>query len=183
MAKKDNILGTALIIGLAWWLWPKGNTSSAPANNISNSSPATNTGTLTPTQFVNLISADATAVETAVQVPHLVVEAVAALESGWGSSALAVQGNNYFGIEADSSWTGPTFMVSGQPFRKYASMTDSAIDFGNYLRANSNYDNAFTTTDPATFATAVAAGGYGGADVNYASKLVALIQQLQTMGQ
>lgn len=102
-------------------------------------------------------------------VPALVTLAQAAIESGWGKSA---PGNMFFGVKADSSWTGArqylwtTEFINGAYqkvqawFRAYPSPLESFMDHGDFLRRNSRYKPAFQTNDPYAFAKAVANAGY-----------------------
>ncbi|KRK25844.1 amidase [Lactobacillus delbrueckii subsp. delbrueckii DSM 20074 = JCM 1012] len=117
--------------------------------------------------------------------------AQAALESGWGTSTLSTQANNFFGMKA-TGWTGATYSVktaeqdgNGKtyyivaPFRKYISCQDSFDDYGLKMRTTlDNYgglrysktwlENA---SSPSAAAKAIKASGYA-TDKNYASKLI-----------
>lgn len=121
-------------------------------------------------------------------VPALVTLAQAALESGWGKSAV---GNMFFGIKADKSWTGAkqllwtTEYINGAYqkiqdwFRAYASPLESFADHAAFLRRNSRYAPAFRTTDPYAFAKAVAQAGYA-TDPGYYEKVANLMRQMAT---
>lgn len=67
----------------------------------------------------------------------IVILAQAAIESGWGTSTLAVQYNNFFGVTAYGStnqyWTGGKYVSkkSGLPFRTYK---DAAAGFSDFAR-------------------------------------------------
>lgn len=61
---------------------------------------------MTPKDFVNWIYP---AAERIGEISPLFVTAQAALESGWGKSAI---GNNLFGITKGSTWTGPVELVT-----------------------------------------------------------------------
>jgi flagellar protein FlgJ len=85
------------------------------------------------------------AIETQInfKVPHLVTLGQAALESGWGKSA---PGNNFFGIKAFKSWTGPKQMLDTYEFkdgvrikvkaafRLYDTPYDSFVDHADTLK-------------------------------------------------
>lgn len=43
--------------------------------------------------------------------------AQAILESAWGTSHLATNGNNLFGIKADETWTGDTIEIVTNEYR------------------------------------------------------------------
>lgn len=62
--------------------------------------------------FINLIGPSARASAKATCVPASFTVAEAALESGWGSSQLATQGKNLFGVKADRSWHGDVLTLN-----------------------------------------------------------------------
>ncbi|MBI2588996.1 glucosaminidase domain-containing protein [Candidatus Saccharibacteria bacterium] len=120
-------------------------------------------------------------------VPWEVTQAQAIVESAFGDSA---PGNNFFGIKASSSWTGPTQLlwttevINGSSvrvqakFRVYASAQESFNDHSNFLRTNSNYSSAFQySNNPIQFITAVAAGGYATAP-DYAQTVGTIVQEI-----
>ena len=64
----------------------------------------------------------------------------AIMESGCGTSPLAQNANNLFGMMAFSSWTGATYRSSsGSVWRKYDSVNDSIRDHSKLLTEGSNY--------------------------------------------
>ena len=91
-------------------------------------------------------------------VPASITLAQAALESGWGESGLTKKANNFFGIKADPSWSGPVInMATGEVFngvgttinsnfRKYASPGDSFNDHAKFLTDNKRYSNLFAVS-------------------------------------
>src|ERR1039458_8041620 len=101
---------------------------------------------MTVNDFANTYGVYAKNSEAQTNVPFLATLAQAALESAWGKHA---PGNNFFGIKADSSWTGDTQTLNTHEvingvstpttalFRKYATPEDSFIDHGNFLQQNS----------------------------------------------
>ena len=120
--------------------------------------------------------------------------AQAALESGWGTSTLSTQANNFFGMKA-TGWTGATYSVktaeqtsSGKTyyitaaFRKYSSYQASFDDYGLKMRTTlGNYGSlcySKTWLENASSASAAAkaikAAGYA-TDTNYATKLISHI--------
>jgi flagellar protein FlgJ len=119
-------------------------------------------------------------------VPFLATLSQAALESSWGKHA---PGNNFFGIKADSSWTGDTQelntheVVNGKSvavkalFRKYDSPADSFIDHGNFLLQNKRYAGAFQAQTTQDFIQAIADAGYA-TDPKYATKLNKIVDML-----
>ncbi|WP_334073031.1 glycoside hydrolase family 73 protein [Paenibacillus sp. A14] len=115
-------------------------------------------------------------------VPASLTIAQAALESNWGSSGLARQANNLFGIKG----TGPAGSVMmptteyrngspiriNAPFRKYRSWAESIADHTRLLE-NKRYAGVLRRPGQEA-AKAVAAAGYA-TDPSYASKLIALM--------
>ena len=59
-----------------------------------------------PQDFISLIGVAAKASAKLSSVPASFTVAQAALESAWGESLLARQGQNLFGVKADPSWKG-----------------------------------------------------------------------------
>lgn len=75
----------------------------------------------------------------------------AILESSWGNSRLATEGNNLFGIKADKSWTGDRINFNTEEysksyvradFRKYKSWDESIKDHSEFLMSNKRYLNS-----------------------------------------
>lgn len=69
----------------------------------------------------------------------LSILAQASIESGWGTSALATQNNNFFGVTAygkpNKYWTGAKRISksSGLPFRSYKTVEDGFSDFARII--------------------------------------------------
>lgn len=114
-----------------------------------------------------------------------VLIAQAALESNWGQSVLAAKYNNYFGIKAGSSWTGPTVnmqtgeVLNGQNvtissnFRVYNSLIESVRD-RNKLLSTSRYASVRQAATPLAQAQAIKDSGYATA-LNYVSSIMSVI--------
>ena len=128
---------------------------------------------MTPTEFLTLYFPFALQAQKKYGVPAQVILAQAALESGWGKSKLATEGNNFFGIKADGSWTGATItkqtrevrngkeVYEAAKFRKYATPLESFEDHSKFLLKNKRYNKAFDfKEDPKAFAAEVARAGY-----------------------
>lgn len=98
--------------------------------------------------------------------------AQSALETGWGQaipSEGATISNNYFGIKADSSWTGKYVNCNGSKWRAYATMKDSVEDYYSFLSSNSNYEKSgvFVATTFHQQIQAIADAGYAGGSPTY----------------
>ncbi|MCM0582166.1 glucosaminidase domain-containing protein, partial [Weissella diestrammenae] len=122
-----------------------------------------------------------------------VMMAQAALESGWGQSALSTQANNFFGIKgtyngqyvtmrtAEYDANGNIYYVNAQ-FRKYPSPEQSMDDNGSLIRNGLSWNHAYYSQswkeNAKTYQDAARAlvGKYA-TDPNYGSKLIDLISQ------
>lgn len=74
-----------------------------------------------------------------------VILAQAILESMWGTSKLAQEANNLFGVKADSNWLGDRLTVQTKEvragkevteeaiFRAYPSLSQGIMDYGNFF--------------------------------------------------
>lgn len=114
-------------------------------------------------------------------VPASITLAQGLLESSYGQSYLAVQGNNHFGIKCHSDWQGEhVFFDDDQPhecFRKYSSADRSFADHSDFLRYKSRYAFLFEygINDYTSWAHGLKKAGYA-TDPAYASKLIRLIE-------
>jgi flagellum-specific peptidoglycan hydrolase FlgJ len=123
-------------------------------------------------------------------VPASVTIAQAILESYWGSSRLAHEANNYFGIKAQtrggsagSIWfdvwevIGGRSVMQSQAFRAYNTIAESFVDHGRFFTENGRYGSAMAVkSDPRQFAREVNRAGYA-TDPSYASKLIGLMDR------
>ncbi|MCV3319902.1 glucosaminidase domain-containing protein [Pediococcus pentosaceus] len=130
--------------------------------------------TTAQTNFVNGIAADIVNVCNSNKLYASVAMAQAVLESGDGTSSLAQEAHNLFGIKADSTWKGATYtkstkeVINGRTvtinasFRKYASIKDSIADYAKKLESRAQYANAFAPKSANYVASikAIKAGGY-----------------------
>lgn len=132
-----------------------------------------------------------------------VTTAQAVLESGYGSTELARNANNFFGMKCSLSgntWPGSTWdgvskyrKQTGEEdangnaytitanFRKYASAADSVADHSAYLLGAMNgskqrYAGLKGETDPAKAIGIIKAGGYA-TDTKYVSKVLSIINK------
>lgn len=121
-------------------------------------------------------------------VPASIKMAQAILESADGTSYLAREGNNHFGIKCGSKWTGKTVYLkdddykNGQLikscFRKYTSADESFEAHSNFLRDNQRYGQLFTykKTDYRRWARGLKQAGYA-TSPTYAEKLIGIIER------
>lgn len=123
-------------------------------------------------------------------VPASVTLAQAILESDWGTSRLAYENANFFGIKARERpgtagvvWYDTWEVVNGrnvvlrEPFRAYRTMADSFVDHGRFFLENPRYLSALAARGNAReFARRINAAGYA-TDPNYAEKLIRLMDR------
>lgn len=114
--------------------------------------------------------------------------AQAALETGWGTSPLMTKANAFFGIKANSQWTGKvynsktkecydgiTFTEITACFRAYDSLAESVADYYNFITGKSRYAGAVNNPDARSAITAIHDGGYA-TDPDYADKVMNIIE-------
>jgi peptidoglycan hydrolase FlgJ len=118
-------------------------------------------------------------------VPISILIAQAALESGWGTS---VKGNAYFGIKGKSpqgesiEFTTTEFLkgkkiILKDTFRAYVDFSESADDYGQFLKKNNRYKKCFDfSSKPLIFADKLQEAGYA-TDPKYAEKLKNIIKK------
>ena len=141
-------------------------------------------------QFIASIGEAAVESHEMTGIPASVTIAQAILESYWGSSRLAREANNYFGIKAQTR-SGPAGMVwldvweviggrnivQRQPFRAYSTIAESFVDHGRFILENGRYASALAAKDDARqFARELNRDGYA-TDPGYAAKLIALMDR------
>lgn len=140
-------------------------------------------------QFIDTVAPAAQATYKKDKVFPSVTIAQAMLESGEGTSELATEGNNLFGIKA-FDWPGKTInmptrenykginvIIMGK-FRAYNNWGQSIQDHGDFLVDNSIYKKhgVFSATNYADQAKALKSAGYA-TDPNYAYELINLIKE------
>jgi len=123
------------------------------------------------------------------------VQAHAALESGWGQRPLrapsGASSHNLFGIKAGPRWNGATgdsttteyvngaALTTRERFRAYPDAASAFQDYARVLLDNPRYRGALNTgNDAQAFAQGLARGGYA-TDPDYASKLARIAGKLQ----
>ncbi|PHM29339.1 flagellar assembly peptidoglycan hydrolase FlgJ [Xenorhabdus budapestensis] len=147
--------------------------------------------------FVSMLSVPAQIASQQSGIPHLLLIAQAALESGWGQREILTEegkpSHNLFGIKAGKSWQGPvtqittTEYIDGEPkkirdsFRVYGSYLEAVTDYVKLLAENPRYAKVARSTTAEQGAYSLQDAGYA-TDPGYAGKLVSLIQQLKSSG-
>ncbi|MCS7242545.1 glycoside hydrolase family 73 protein, partial [Candidatus Caldatribacterium sp.] len=127
-----------------------------------------------------------------------VVTAMGALESAWGTSRLAQEANNLFGIKAGTSWTGEVIELptrefhKGQwievvdRFRKYPSWNVCIVDFADIIRTRPWFRDALKyLNDPDLFLFALlpTPGKWGwSTDPQYFHKVKAVAREIERLG-
>ena len=123
------------------------------------------------------------------------VQAHAALESGWGQRPLrtadGASSHNLFGIKAGPGWQGATgdsttteyingaALKTRERFRAYPDAASAFQDYARVLTDNPRYRAALNTgSDAQAFAQGLARGGYA-TDPGYAAKLARIAGSLQ----
>lgn len=114
--------------------------------------------------------------------------AQAILESGWGSSELAVNACALFGIKADGRWSGRVYSKETKEcydgvnhttitalFRAYGSWEESVNDHSKFLTTGSRYTAVIGEKDYQKAAKAIKAAGYATAP-DYAEQLIRIIE-------
>ena len=142
------------------------------------------------TQFLAAAVPLAQASQRAYGVPASLKLAQAILETGWGTSELAIKGKNYFGIKAHRGpgtagivWINTPEFVNGRwirinaAFRSYNTMAESFDDSSRYIKGSDRYRRCFETKDPKEFARRLQAAGWA-TDPTYADKLIRIMDNL-----
>ncbi|PIJ51927.1 flagellar rod assembly protein/muramidase FlgJ [Erwinia sp. OLTSP20] len=149
-------------------------------------------------QFLARLSQPAQMASRQSGIPHHLILAQAALESGWGQREILTQDGrrsyNIFAIKANASWQGKTTEVMTteyengvahkikQKFRVYDSYFDALNDYVRLLSSNPRYAAVTTASTPEQAAHALQQAGYA-TDPQYARKLVGMIQQFRNIGE
>lgn len=148
-----------------------------------------------PIQFIDMLAPFAVKHGIANGVLPSLIIAQGILESARGTSDLAVEANNLFGIKKGSGWTGPVYakkspehLPNGEiiypvsEFRKYPSYEGAVIDLihkythGTGWEPFNRYAAVLSQTDYRKATQAVKDAGYA-TDVNYPAKLNDLIER------
>lgn len=148
--------------------------------------------------FIARISAPAQQAARDSGLPHQLIVAQAALESGWGAreikTAHGAPSHNLFGIKADAGWQGESTQITTTEwvdgvmqkvkakFRVYASYGDALRDYTRLLTENPRYRRVMQARTPEQAARSLQSSGYA-TDPHYADKLITIIAQLKSFGQ
>ena len=114
-------------------------------------------------------------------IPASIKLAQGILESGCGTSELAVYANNHFGIKCHD-WEGKTYTMDddrrNECFRKYETPEESWIDHSEFLMSRPRYAGLFhlKTTDYKAWARGLKAAGYA-TNPLYAHQLIKIIEE------
>lgn len=114
-------------------------------------------------------------------IPASITMAQGLLESGAGTSTLAVKGHNHFGIKAHNDWTGPVMLkdddAPDEKFRVYTRDEQSYEDHSLFLKRGRRYASLFnlSVTDYKGWAYGLKAAGYA-TSPTYATKLIQIIE-------
>ncbi|RPH20883.1 flagellar assembly peptidoglycan hydrolase FlgJ [Buttiauxella warmboldiae] len=131
-------------------------------------------------------------------IPHHLILAQAALESGWGQRQILTEKGepsfNLFGVKASGSWKGPVTEITtteyenGEAkkvkakFRVYSSYLEALSDYVGLLTRNPRYAAVTNANSAEQGAQALQNAGYA-TDPNYARKLTGMIGQMKAMGE
>lgn len=131
-------------------------------------------------------------------IPHHLILAQAALESGWGQRQIRQQNGepsfNLFGVKASANWKGKvteittTEFENGEAkkvkakFRVYSSYLEALSDYVGLLTRNPRYAAVTSASTAEQGAQALQNAGYA-TDPQYARKLTGMIQQLKSMSE
>lgn len=114
------------------------------------------------------------------RIPASIIMAQGLLESAAGTSFLAVEANNHFGIKCAENWTGKSVRKDddrrNECFRKYEQVEDSYRDHSAFLKRD-RYASLYSLdpTDYRAWAKGLKAAGYA-TDPLYAEKLIRIIE-------
>lgn len=144
--------------------------------------------------FVSRLMAPAREVARKSGIPHQLIIAQAALESGWGNREILTSegksSHNLFGIKATPDWKGETTEIATTEyingaikkvkaaFRVYKNYADALTDYATFLTSNSRYDQVVNSPSVEKAAHALQDGGYA-TDPNYAKKLIGIVRYIE----
>lgn len=116
------------------------------------------------------------------KIPASITLAQGIFESACGTSKLATEGNNHFGIKCHKNWEGMTILIDDDElqecFRKYEKVEDSYSDHSLFLTTRDRYKNLFKLNimDYKAWARGLKEAGYA-TNPEYANRLISLIER------
>lgn len=145
-------------------------------------------------EFIECMSEPARRASEASGIPHELILAQAALETGWGRHGITTtdgrDSHNLFGIKAGGNWRGESTEVVtheyvdgrrmrvAQSFRVYDSLDAAFADYARLLAGNPRYAGVLSAADVREAAVALQQGGYA-TDPRYADKLIGVMELSQ----
>jgi flagellum-specific peptidoglycan hydrolase FlgJ len=118
------------------------------------------------------------------KIPASITLAQGIFESACGTSRLATEGNNHFGIKCHKEWEGDTIRHDDDErqecFRKYTQAEESYNDHSQFLLSRPRYAKLFTLEimDYKSWAHELKAAGYA-TNPQYADRLISLIERFE----
>jgi hypothetical protein len=115
-------------------------------------------------------------------IPASITLAQGMIESDFGRSTLAREGNNHFGIKCHEDWTGATIRHNddkrNECFRKYIRAEESFYDHSDFLKSESRYRFLFDIgpTEYKEWARGLKKAGYA-TNPDYANMLIRKIEE------
>ncbi|WP_321537163.1 glycoside hydrolase family 73 protein [Streptococcus suis] len=186
---------------MVWCCWGKvdNRTQALSVNQVQNldslkSKPRETSIQLTETQkkFLESLKPFVKKVANTTGIAPSVIFAQAILESAWGTSTLAKEANNFFGIKADEKWQGKSMVHETKEvrdgkvititakFRAYNNQAESVQDYGQFFTSNPwrirNYYHFRNSTNYLDAVIALQRSGYA-TDPTYAEKLKSVIER------
>jgi len=116
------------------------------------------------------------------KIPASITLAQGIFESACGTSRLATEANNHFGIKCHKEWQGDIIKHDDDElqecFRKYSEVADSFNDHSQFLISRPRYSKLFTLNilDYKSWAHELKAAGYA-TNPQYADRLINLIER------
>jgi Mannosyl-glycoprotein endo-beta-N-acetylglucosaminidase len=133
-------------------------------------------------KYINKFKDLAIAEQVRTGVPAAITLAQGLLETGCGTSPLAIEAKNHFGIKCKKDWTGETMLhdddAMQECFRKYPSDNESYIDHSNFLKNNRRYSFLFDipAENYKDWAVGLRRAGYA-TSPTYSARLITLIEK------
>ncbi|MGP3590924.1 flagellar assembly peptidoglycan hydrolase FlgJ [Vagococcus sp. WN89Y] len=145
--------------------------------------------------FISRILAPAIEVSRDSGIPHQLIVAQAALESGWGKREIQTSdgkpSHNLFGVKATANWDGETTEITTTEykngvkqkvkavFKVYSSYSEALSDYTSLISNSPRYKNVRNTGSAEQSAKALQSAGYA-TDPAYAKKLISIIHQVKS---